>query len=336
MGYSSQAGQVILRKQAVKGTLAPDLATAGVSLLLRSGALGSNRELLIPDPEIGGGRDVTNAYLGAVSWSGDYDMYARMDAIASLLQGALGEVTTDATGAPVHVHTIEPVDSSTLPFFSIQEAIGDGLEVYQFVDAVVNTLHLEVDANGYLIATAGFIGARQTAGVTRTDGTALRDDTPMIVGTNCQVTFGGVTLPAKSFSLDINNNFEDDDFRMGSLYLGDLTAKRREVTASFGVRHNDSALWRQATYGAAAATVPQGTTVKSELVLTCESYEVIPTSAVKYGIEITIPSYILTPFSFEASGDDILENDIEGQALRPSLATPILTAVVTTEKATVS
>lgn len=335
MGFSSQAGQVIMRKQAVKGTLAPDLAAAGVSMLLRSGALGTNRELLIPDPEIGGGRDVTGALLGAVSWSGDYDLYGRVDAIATLLQGALGEVDSIAA-PPLHTHTITPVDSSTLPFFSIQEAIGDDLEVYQYVDAVVNTFHLEVDANGYLIVTAGIIGARQTAGIVRTDGTTIRDDTPMFVGTNALITFGGVTLPAKSLSLDINNNFEDDDFRLGSLYLGDLTAKRREVTASFGIRPEDSALWRQATYGASAATAPGGTTVASELIITCETYEVIPTSAEVYGIELTIPAFILTPYSFEASGDDIIENDVEGQAVRPSLATPILTAVIKSAKATVS
>lgn len=336
MGFSSQAGQVIMRKQTVKAILAPDLATAGISMLLRSGALGTNRELLIPDAEIGGGRDVTGALLGAVSWSGDYDLYARVDAIATLLQGVLGTLAAPVTALGVTTHTVTPTDSSTLPFYSIQEAIGDGLEIYEYIDAVVNTFHLEVDANGYLICTAGLIGAKQTAGIVRTDGAALRDDTPMFVGTNAQITFGGVTLPAKSLSLDINNNFEDDDFRLGSLYLGDLTAKRREVTASFGIRPNDSALWRQATYGAVAATVPGGTTVSSALVITCETYEMIGATAIPYSIEITIPSFILTPYSFEASGDDIIENDVEGQAVRPVMATPILTAVIVTDKVTVS
>jgi hypothetical protein len=160
----------------------------------------------------------------------------------------------------------------------------------------------------------------------------------MFVGTNITVTYNAVTLPAKSFSLDINNNIEDDDFRLGSFYIGDLTPKRREVTASFGIRESSSALWRQATYGLPAATAVGGQTTKNQLVITCSTYEDIPagTPATKYSLTITIPKFALTPYSLDASGDDIIESDIEGQALRPVAATPIMTAVIKTGKATIA
>src|SRR5690606_19467503 len=186
----------------------------------------------------------------------------------------------------VTTHVITPSDAAQLPFFSVEEVIGNGLEAYQYTDVVINTLHLEADANGYMQGTVGLIGARQVAGVAKTP-TPIWDNTPMYVGTNINLTYNGVALPAKSFSLDINNNFEDDDFRLGSLYLGDLTPKQREVTASFNVRHVDSAIWRQAVYGSAAATVPGGTTVKAPLVIDAQTYEDIPAStpAAKYGLE---------------------------------------------------
>lgn len=335
MGYTSQAGQLIVRKQTAKGVAAADLGTEGVAIKLRSGSMTSNRELLIPDAEIGGGRDIADAYLGAVSWSGDFDFYVRSDAVATLLFGALGIAEDPETAVGVTKHVIKPSDASQLPFFSLEEKIGDGLEVYTYQDAVINSFHLESDANGYLTGTCSFIGARQVAGATPT-ALPKWDETPMFVGTNINVEYGGVRLPAKSFSLDVANNFEDDDFRLGSLYLEDLTPKRREVTASFGIRHDSSALWRQAVYGSSAATVPGGLTVKSELSIKARTYENIPTTSTPYGLDIEIPSFALTPFSFEASGDDILENDVEGQALRPVAATPILTTTVTTGKATIS
>lgn len=328
MGYSSQAGQVIFRTQAVPGTYNSDTGTAGVAMKLKSGTLSPTRELLIPDPEIGGGRDVVDAYLGAGAFSGDYEMYCRLEALPTILKACLG-TSASATTTGVSTHDITPSDSNQLPFLSVEERIGSGLETYNYNDVVVNTLHLEAEANGFLMGTFGVIGAKQVAGATPT-ATPDWDDTPMIVGTNIGITYNGVALPAKSFSLDINNNFEDDDFRLGSFYLGDLTPKRREVTASFSIRETASALWRQATYGISSATEMGGLTTKQALVITMSTYETIPggTPATSYTFSITIPKFILKPFSFDPSGDDIIENDIEGQAVRPIAGTGIMSAQI--------
>ena len=336
MGYSSQAGQVILRSQTVAGTYNADTGTLGVGTLLRGGSLGTNRDLLIPDAEIGGGRDVTDAYLGGASWSGDYEMYARLDSLTTLMKSCLGTIGSVVTTG-ITTNTITPLDSGTLPFLSIEENIGGSLETYRYNDCVVNSLHLEVDANGYLMATAGIIGAKQIAGATKTP-TPVWDQLPMIVGTNCTITYNAVSMPAKSFSLDINNNFEDDDFRLGSFYIGDLTAKRREVTAGFTIRESSSALWRQATYGLPAATEVGGLTTKNQLIISCLTYESIAggTPTTPNTLTITIPKFILSPYTLAASGDDIIDSDLTGQAVRPLLATPIITVVTKTARALVA
>lgn len=331
MGFASQAGQAILKTQATPGVLDPALGTSGIGIKLRSGGLGTNRELLVPDPEIGGGRDVVDAYLGAAVWGGDMEFYARMDSLSTLVKAVLGNAAAPVTATGITTHTITPLDTGNLPFLSIEEAIGGTLETFTYYDAVVNTLHLEADANGYLMGTAGIIAARQAAGATRT-AAPVWDDLPMTVGTNITVTYNAVSLPAKSFSLDINNNFEDDDFRLGSFYVGDLTPKRREVTASFGIRESSSALWRQATYGTSAATTVGGVTTKNQLVITCQTYENIAggTPTTPYTLTITIPKFILAPYSLEASGDDVIESDIEGRAIRPVAATPLMTVAIKT------
>jgi hypothetical protein len=337
MGFSSQAGQVIVRTQTVQGTYNVDTGTAGVGIRLRSGALGSSRDLLIPDPEIGGGRDVVDAYLGASSWSGDYEFYARPDMLLPLLRACLGSVGS-VTTTGITTHTFTPVDTAQLPFLSIEEKVGAGLETYNYTDAVVNTLHLESDANGYVMGTAGIIAAKQVAGATPT-ASPLWDSSPMLVGTNVAVTYNAVTLPAKSFSIDINNNFEDDDYRLGQFFIGDLTPKRREVTASFNIRESSSALWRQAVYGVGTATGVGGVTTKNQLVITISTYEFISGGTpanTPLSLVLTFPKFILSPFAFGVSGDDIIEDDIDGQAVRPAAGTPVMTAVIKTGTATVA
>jgi hypothetical protein len=328
MGFSSQSGQVLFGQQASEGVFPATFGADAVAMKLRGGSLGPNRDLLVTDPEIGGGRDTADAYLGAASWSGDYEFYVRLESVTTLLKAVLGDATS-AADLGVNTHTITPLDSATLPWLAVEEKIGSGLETYQYTDAVVNTFHLEAEANGYLMGTAGLIARIQAAGATETADPDW-DNSPLIVGTNIQLTYNGVSLPAKSFSLDINNNFEDDDFRLGSFYLGDLTAKSREINGSFSIRPQDSALWRQAVYGASGLTAPGGLTTKQALVVTMTTYEDIVGSApaVKGSIQVTIPNVALEPYGLEPSGDDVIENDVSWRAVRPVAATPICSVVV--------
>jgi hypothetical protein len=336
MGFSSQAGQAILRQQAVAGTFQADTGTAGVGLKLRSGSLAPSRTLTLPDPEIGGGRDLSDAYLGAVSWSGDYEFYARLESLTTLLKAGFGTAATtvDTPVAGANKHDFTPSDAALLPFLSLEEAIGASLETYRYTDVVVNTLHLEAEANGYLMGTAGLIARTQQAGQTRTPA-PLWDNGPLLVGTNITLTYGGVTLPAKSFSFDLNNNIADDDYRLGSFFIGDLTPASREVTASFSIREKDSSLWRQAVYGVSSATTPGGLTTKSDLVITMQTYENV-TGTTKGSITLTIPKFALNPYGLNASGADIIESDISGQALRPNPADPICTLTVVSANDTIA
>lgn len=339
MGYLSQAGHIGIKTQTTKGVYAsPAQATPGtpaaadgIFLYHRSGSLGGNRELMIPDPEIGGNRDVSDAQLGPIAYSGEFEFYARMDALPTLLKAALGgqlATTGDGTATP-YTHTAVPTDTS-LPWISVEERIGDGYMTFQYTDCKVNTLHLEAEANGYLQGTIGLIGLTQATTTATPLNARDYDATPLIVGSNVCVRWGGVDLPAKSFSLDINNNIEDDDFRLCSMTLGDLVEKRREITMSATIRPEDSALWRTGMWGSPVATAPLGQSFKDDVEIEFESYEDIPgvTPAVKYNTLIPIPQAIIAPFNVDPSGDDVIEHDIEIRAVRPQAATPILTAVV--------
>jgi hypothetical protein len=188
------------------------------------------------------------------------------------------------------------------------------------------------------MGTAGLVALTQET-TTATPGASQRQDTsPLLVGSNIQVRWNGAALPAKSFSLDINNNIEDDDFRLGSLTLGDLVEKRREVTMSVTIRPNDAALWKTAMWGSPVATTPLGQSFKDDVEIEVLSYEDIPgaNAGVKYSLVVTVPKAIIAPFSLDPSGDDVIEHDIEIRAVRPSTATPILTTVVKNSFATIA
>lgn len=433
MGFNSQAGSVAFRTQSVAATFPADFTTNAIAMKLKTGALSANRDLLIPDPEVGGGRDVVDAFLGGVTFTGDYEFYVRLEGILTLLNSAFGfkamgpggvneretltitgaptggtftityaaQTTTPLpynatpgqiqnalvalsnigpnevfvsggplpvtpvvidfnptlsgtlTGAPLTVtptftggttpaaaftrtvtglsnvgtfqHLFVPLDSSALPMLGIEENVGNGFDVYRYRDAVVNTLHFESEANGYLMGTAGMIARLQDAQASAVDVSALYDNLDLIVGTNITATFGGVQLPAKSFSFDFNNNYAADDFRLGSFTIGDLTPKRRELTIGVSIREQDKNMWRQATYGSSAATSVGGTITKQNVTISCATYSTIPGSspALAYKMDIVMPFCALKPYGLKVSGDDIMESDIEFQALRPLPTTPL-------------
>lgn len=337
MGFVSQAGHVGIRTQTVKGTYADPGAVApnqGVFMFTRSGALGGNRELLIPDPEIGGTRDVIDAQLGPIAFSGEYDFYGRMESLATLMKGALGSNVDSGTAPTGFTHTVTPAD--TIPWLSFEEKIGNGYETFKYTDGKINTLHIEADANGYLMGTVGVIALTQATTTATAEGTKRKDASPLLVGSNITVAWNGANLPAKSFSLDINNNLEDDDFRLGSLFLGDLTEKRREITMGVTIRPNDAALWKTAMWGAPGATVPGGQSFKDDVVITIQSYEDIPAATgVKYSCVITVPFAIIAPFQLDPSGDDVMEHDIEIRAVKYT-GSNIMTAAVKNSYATVA
>ena len=339
MPQQSQEGLVGFRTQASPATFvspggagASGRPHAGHFMKTRGGALVANRELIIPDPEIGGNRDTPDAVLGPVSYSGEYEAYLRFDAIGPLLKGALGAVSSSAVGTTwntdvVGTHTITPSDNAlTLPLLSVEEGIGASWENFRYTDAVVNTLHIESAPDGYVMFNAGLIAKTQLAGASRTANPVF-DNSPLVVGSNVAVEWNGASVCAKEFSFDFNNNIEDDDFCLGSNTLQNLVPKRREITAGFSVRDDDSTdYWREAVYGSASATGPQaGVSVKRELVVTITAGSNIGSTSTPYSLALTFPYATIKPFEVSPSGDDVIENAFEIQIFRPDPAEPAVT-----------
>lgn len=320
--YQSQLGQMGFARQATPGSAAT-IATAAPTrwMKLRSSSMGAERDIMLPDPEIqgAGGRDVPKPYLSPVTYAGDYEFYARAEALPLAIYGTLGGGGGAPTGTATsgYTHTFTPADS--LPRFTIEEKVGDGFDTFRYVDAFFNTLHLEAAADGYLQGTLGVAARTQTAGVT--PSTPAFDNTPLVVGSNISINVGGSTVPCESFSFDFNNNLETDHFVLGSLFVDEMTPKRREVTGNITLRPTSNSLFREAVNGSGGGTTPSGQTVLKAVTITCTTYEIITgaTSQV-YSTAISLPEVVLTPFKPEASGDDTMTHSVDFQAVKNAAA----------------
>jgi len=439
MGFNSQAGQVGFGIQSIKGTSVPATKFAR----LRSGSLGGDRALLVPDAEIGGNRDIPGAYLGPVTFAGELAFYPRAEMIAQLCYAAMGtkvsssvagtnEVQTiTTTGTPTggtfkirfrgqttatiaynaaaaavdtalealstigvgkvactvgplptgivctfdtapyagsNVPSMEIVQEAltggttphavvtattpgvpavgthvltladTLPWLTAEERIGTGFESYQYKDAKVDTLHLEAAADGFVMGTAGVFALSQTSGFSAQASPAW-DTTPMMVGGEVLVSFGGTTLPANNFSFDLNNNIEKDNFVLGSVFAQDATEKRREMKMTCSYRPSDSTLWKAAMYGSSALTSPAaGPAYQGAASIRITTYETIGdvVAGTPFSVLLEMPNVVITPYKINPSGDDILSNDLEFTLVRPDAAVSPLTVTVVNDLATIT
>ena len=259
---------------------------------------------------------------------------------STLLTGGTTPTATVTTTTPgiglIGTHTITPAD--TVPWLTVEERISNQFESYQYTDAKVNTFKLEADATGYLMGSAGLVAMSQVPAFSA-QSTPAWDTTPMMVGGQVVITFGGVALPAKSFNFEINNNLETDDFRLGSLTLGGLVEKRRELKMGVSYRPADSTMWKAAMYGSTGISAPQaGPAYQGAVNINIKTFETIGdvVGGTPFSINLEIPNCAVTPFKISPSGDDVIANDIELTPMRPNANVPIVTATVVNNLATVS
>lgn len=304
MSYSSQTGHFGARVQDSQGTFkAPTFF-----FKLMSGGLGSNSELLIPDPEIGGSRDIDEAAVGAISYGGTYEFNFRSEDIGILLYGALGNVTVSGLGNGAYKHTFTPANS--LPWLSIEEKVSETYDTFHYTDAKVSSVELNSDANAFLTGSADMIAITQSGNASA--ATPSFDSSPILTSHTGYITLEGTQYYVRSASFSFNNNLEDDDFRVGRRTLGDIPEHRRELSAVLTIRPDDATLYRKAVYGSGTAYTPTNNVHSGALVMQWDSgTNLIGSSAYPYKLKITVDNAYFRPFTVEPSGDDIIEHDLE-------------------------
>lgn len=260
-----------------------------------------------------------------------------LTATSSLTGGTAPAITITETTAgkyPIGTHIITPVDTAQ-PWLTVEERIGNTWESFRYTDVKVSNLKFDVDANSYMSGSVDLVGLTQAAGFTAQTNPAW-DISPMLTGSNVTVKWNGATLPAKSFNFEIANSMEDNDFRLGSFTLGDVTEKRRELSASVTIRPDTSALWKEATNGGSALTTPRaGRASYGTLEVTATTFETLD-GAIPYSLTMSAPTVAMVPFKADPKGDDVLEHQIDFRFVREDPLAPIVSFTLVTGLTTVS
>jgi hypothetical protein len=305
--FNAQQGYIGFRGQVNKGGfLAPTIFTK-----VLSGGLGADTELLVPDPEIGGGRDITDVFPGAVKFSGDTEFYFRPESLGVLLYGLMGTVATSNLGSGAYRHTFQTLTSGNLPYLSGQEKVADVLDTFNYVDGKVNSLTLDSESNSLLRGSFNLIFTTQSGNIS--PQVPVFDTSPILVSHGGTITLDGTIVSCKSVSFEFNNNLDDDDFRIGNRFLGQLVEKRRELNVSLTIRPQDIDFYRKAVYGDSASPyTPKNDVYTGSLVLNFESPGNIPGgSGLPYRLQITLQEVAFKPFPISPSGDDPIDFEME-------------------------
>lgn len=308
--YMAQSGYVGTARQTASGTY----VTPTKFLYVTEASITANSDLIIPDPEIGGGRDIIDGSVqpGTIDWTGSLNFYVRPESIGHLILGATGAVTSSGlagiAGGYGHTFTFE---NDLIPF-SIEKRVGDGLDVVGFNDVKMNTFHIESAVNELVTGSVDVIAAGAVAGKTAT-ATSF-ETSPIMTFAGGQVVLDGGAISVRSVSMDINNNIADDDYRIGSRTLQSMVEKRREMTASLEIVPTDNETFRKSVYGGSSATTASGlqTAFGGALFLRFQTAAFIPgSSTVNYQLDINFPKAMFRISDFDGSGDDMITQTLD-------------------------
>lgn len=337
MSDTAQLGYLALAKQTAKGT--PNTAGLAAGGVLASDiSLGLETSVEDSDPEIGGGRFQrnTSAMFGGARVGGSMEGVMRYATALPLLllgagfvEGAVTETAT-ASGAFRHPFTL---GTGVPTYLTAETSWGLARAVRRFTDCLVDSLTLSTEADGDTMFAADVIGVGETMQAGATAVTYEANDSR---GTwlGSAVTIDGLgTYKTTSAEVKIGNNASDDEYVIGSRSLDDVTLGTLEAMFSASIRlgvNNPSVtdLYRAAAYGTKAGTTP-GTTepFTTSGAVTFGSGKLIGASATeKYRAVVTMPQIIIRPFTLDASGEDVLEVDLESRAYGSAITVDVYNA----------
>jgi hypothetical protein len=239
MGITAGKGSFGIGLQEEKGTPATSFAYIPA---LNVGLQPEQRAQSLP-PEVGGGVWSLGSYKTGVIVAGDATFNARANSIGWLLRAFAGTATSvpddgdEASdwggvaeeGLYRHMITPVPTDESSIPWCTITKNISD-VWTERYTDVRVDTLRLDVPAQGLMTVAASFVGCEPDTVACPTE---TYDTSTTLTTTTGYVQIGGSrSKKVTRFSIDFSNGLSRDEAIVGSYYLDDITVMSRTCTLS--------------------------------------------------------------------------------------------------------
>lgn len=265
---------------------------------------------LIPDTEIGAGRDVTDVKQGAYRVAGSIESYLRPEAAGVLFRAALGGYTASgsvATGA--YLHNFSPIDSGDLPWVSIKKGVSDEVKIFNYTDCKVDGFNVDMAANEMATVNFDIVGTKDTVGAT---DTPAYETAPILVGSKGKITVGGAVFSVKTAKIEYKNNLINDDYRIGSRFMASIAEKRRDLKITLDVVLDaTNKLYEKAFYGSSNATEAGFDVFADSVDIEIESPTNIGSSDLPYKYLFNFKNVVFETASIPTSGDDLIVIPLE-------------------------
>lgn len=243
MSHSSLKSAVSVGFQSAKGV---NDATLLAFPTLNANISGEQMAQNLP-PEVGGSYFSRGAYKAALRSRGEIAFIPRAKAIGFLLGSILHrEVVTDNGGVYEHMFTHGDATATPPKWLTVQRMVSN-IFGEKILDARVGALRFDIAAANVVNATAQLLGGNYE----EVDGADITvGDDPFFITCNTTVTSQAVGLTSQAdefivdrLSVDIGVQLTDNEFRVGSYYLDDITQLARMVQITADVRIKDRALY---------------------------------------------------------------------------------------------
>lgn len=243
-------------KQTVKGT---PYATPKFRTRVSSDGRIAPRSESATFPETDGSRDAPNSEKMQGGVEGEFAFGVRDSIFHWLAELALGDKTT--AGSINFTHT--SVGSNTLPYFGVEQMLGDVL-FERFDDLIANEFTVSVEAGGFMTASLSAMGITPTR-TPAVPGTLAALASGALYNFNeATVTIGGAaTALVRSMNLTLSNNItllQTDDIKPYDVAVGS-----REVTLGFDMLFETLAEYNTFHYGSTVGTTQSATTATTDL-----------------------------------------------------------------------
>jgi len=274
MSLSSLKGAVGVGIQAVKGTPAVGLTYFPT---LNANVMGEQLAQNLP-PEVGGSLFSRGAYKAGVRGRGEVAMLPRPDTFGYVLRGLFNAESVGVNGITAlndHVFTVGDTAATPAKWLTVRRYVGN-LYGEEISDARIGSLRVEVAAANVVQASVHLLGGsyKQVAGADM--GT---DDEPVFLTCIADVTEGGAPFIVDRMSVEIGAQLTDNEFRVGSYYLDDITLLQRQVAIHADVRIKADDLYRK-VYRNNAVGIGTGVwspiIYRSAVKLTLKTAELVP------------------------------------------------------------
>ena len=249
MSLSSLKGAIGVGFQSAKGAYA---ATYEYVPVLQADLQGEQMAQNLP-PEVGGQLFSRGAYKAGVRSKGQVTLLPRPNTVgyflASIFNSEVVVAAAGHTGLYDHTFTVGDTSATPVSWLSLRRMIG-GLYGEQMRDARVGTFRVEAAAANVAQAQVQLLGGLFEE---LPAGDVAASDDFVFLTCNADITEGGAPFIVDKVSMDIGAQLTDNEFRVGSYYLDDITMLQRSANFQADVRIKSRDLFAKVYRSSAAA-----------------------------------------------------------------------------------